>query len=184
LAFVLACTQPVDTEKTATDDAKLQLWCPIDVVNEVSIAATPEKIWSIMVDLDSYAQWNPWLIKAKDTTSAAVTVGDNVDATVVLGTGPSSAAETITVVTPPGTAGQPAGQLAQFCWRDAIPVTSSLVPAYRCRTLHANADGTVHLVNDLTLQGVIDWVAWVFEKATLDKGMGAEDNALKDRAER
>ena len=135
LTVTVGCTQPVEPEATATEKAELQLWVPIDTVEQVTIAASAEKIWSILVDVDAYAEWNPWLTQAHDATSPAVQVGDTITATVILGTGPTAATESVTVVTPPGTPGQPAGQLARFCWRDAIPIASTLSPAHRCRTL-------------------------------------------------
>jgi hypothetical protein len=183
LTLSLGCTQDVAPEKTADENAALQLWTPIDVVEQVNISASADKIWSILIDVNDYAQWNPWLTQAHDATSSTVQVGDTIDATVILSGRASAATEAVTVVTPPGTAGQPAGQLAQFCWRDAIPITSTLVPAYRCRTLYENSDGSVRVVNDLTLQGVIDWFAWLLEVSTLKTGMSGENDALKARAE-
>jgi hypothetical protein len=110
-------------------------------------------------------------------------LGDDVTATVQTASGSSLSQSVVTVATAPGTPGQPAGQIAQLCWKDTIPVSSCLVPAYRCRTLSANADGTVHYKHDLELQGVIDWLAFDIEGTSLHKGMAAENQALKKVAE-
>jgi hypothetical protein len=182
------CMQHVDSQEVAQQTAQADSidGNGIHVTEELDIDATPQAIWSILVDVDEYAQWNTWLTQAQDTTtpSGPVQVGDNIDATVILGTGPSKATETVTVVDAPGTPGQPAGQIANFTWRDTIPVTSCLVPAYRSRTMTLNADGSVHFKNDLVLQGAIDWVAWLSEQTTLHTGMRDENTALKVRAER
>jgi hypothetical protein len=182
------CTQPVGPEEGAAQQiaqADSVDRNGIHVTEEVDIHASPQKIWSILVDVGDYSEWNTWLTMARDTTnpSGPVQVGDNIDATVILGTGPSQATETVTVVDAPGTPGQPAGQVADFTWRDTIPITSCLVPAYRSRTMTLNADGSVHFKNDLVLQGAIDWVAWLSEQATLHTGMHDENTALRARAE-
>src|SRR5262249_5151297 len=139
-ALGAACTQPVGSEESAAQQvaqADSIDWSGIHVAEEIDIRASPQTIWSVLVDVDDYSQWNTWLAQAQATThpSGPVQVGDNIDATVILGTGPSKATETVTVVAAPGTPGQPAGQVANFTWRDTIPVTSCLVPAYRSRTM-------------------------------------------------
>jgi hypothetical protein len=187
-ALSLGCTQPVGSQEViARSDEPLALSCNIGVIEEADVAASPDVIWQDLLVPSCYAHWNPWLTTAADTThpqpGAEMEVGDNVTATVITATGSQSASETVTIVTAPGTPGQPAGQLAQLCWRDTIPITSALVPAYRCRTLTANADGTVHVKNDLELQGAIDWLAYVLESAALHKGMAAENQALAKLAE-
>jgi hypothetical protein len=183
-----ACAAPTDGgEATGSDRADLSLWHPISVIETVDIHADPEIIWRDLLTTSCYSHWNPWLHPATDTThpaqGAEMEVGDDVTATVITATGSSLSQSVVTVATAPGTPGQPEGQIAQFCWRDTIPVASWFIPAYRCRTLTANADGSVHYTHDLELQGVLDWLAADIESASLHKGMGAENEALKTLAE-
>ena len=189
IALSTGCTQPTESEDVAkSEQDSLSWWKPIGVIEETDIHASPDVIWRDLLTASCYSHWNPWLTTAADTTHPApgstLEVGDHVTATVITATGAQSATETVTVTTAPGTPGQPAGQIAQLCWRDTIPVTSCLVPAYRCRTLTSNADGSVHVKNDLELEGVIDWLAFALESSALHKGMAGELSGLKTLAEK
>jgi hypothetical protein len=188
LSLSLGCTQPIENPEGAkTEESDLSLWQPIGVIEEIDIKASADVIWRDLLTASCYSHWNPWLSPATDTThpaqGAEMELGDNVTATVITATGQSLSQSTVTVVTAPGTPGQPAGQVAQFCWKDTIPVTSHLIPAYRCRTFTANSDGSIHYKHDLELQGVLNWLAYDLESASLHKGMAAENQALKNLAE-
>ncbi len=37
---------------------------------EIKINASPERVWSILTDLEKYAEWNPFIKKAKGTVQA------------------------------------------------------------------------------------------------------------------
>ena len=37
---------------------------------EIKINASPERVWSILTDLEKYAEWNPFIKKAKGTVRA------------------------------------------------------------------------------------------------------------------
>jgi hypothetical protein len=188
IALATGCTAPVQ-EKEVTEQQKedLSLWKPIGTIEEVDINASADVIWRDLLTVSCYSHWNPWLTTAADTThpaqGAEIEVGDTVTATAITATGAQAGTEKVTIAAAPGTPGQPAGQVAQLCWRDAIPVASCLVPAYRCRTLTANSDGSIHVKNDLELEGVIDWLAFAIESSSFHKGMYGENHALKSLAE-
>jgi hypothetical protein len=189
LALSTGCTQPVEAEEVAkTEQAPLQLWAPISLVEQTDIAAPADSIWRDLVTVSCYSHWNPWLTEAADPThpdpGAAIEVGDQVTATVIITGGPQHVSHRVLEVTPPGAPDQPAGQIAQLCWRDDNGITSDIAPAHRCRTLTANSDGTVHEKNELVLEGVVDWLAFILESSALKKGMAAENAALKALAEK
>jgi len=37
------------------------------MTSEITINATPEEVWTVLVDLDSYPEWNPYIVKAVGT---------------------------------------------------------------------------------------------------------------------
>lgn len=41
---------------------------------QVDVDATPEAVWSVLIDLDRYAEWNPFIVEAHGT----VAVGDKL----------------------------------------------------------------------------------------------------------
>ena len=39
------------------------------MTSEIIINATPEEVWAVLVDLDSYPEWNPYIVKAIGTAT-------------------------------------------------------------------------------------------------------------------
>ncbi len=50
-----------------------------DITTSVDIKASPEKVWSVFTDFESYPSWNPFILKL----TGAVAVGNQI--TAVLG---------------------------------------------------------------------------------------------------
>lgn len=48
---------------------------PKRIVTEVDVAASPEVIWDVITDLDSYAEWNPFIVRG----SGEPRVGEKLD---------------------------------------------------------------------------------------------------------
>jgi hypothetical protein len=43
---------------------------PLELVSEISVHAPPEAVWRILVDLDAYAGWNPFIVEASGPVRA------------------------------------------------------------------------------------------------------------------
>jgi uncharacterized protein YndB with AHSA1/START domain len=134
---------------------------------ETTIAASPERVWSVLADLPSYREWNPWLRSA----TGRLAPGGGVRARVILGDEIRTADHVVLVVEP--------GR--RLCWRDA-GWTTIFVYAQRCRWLEP-APGGVRFVQELQLEGAFSALALVMYGDALEAGMVAETEALRARAE-
>lgn len=135
---------------------------------EAVIAATPERVWAVLVDLASYAAWNPWLTRAEGQAAAGATVW----ADVVLGDERRRARHTVLAVEP----------TRRFRWRDA-GWTTAFVYGQRCRWLEPRPDGKVLFRQELLLEGSSKRMALRRYGPALRAGMAAETAALRQRAE-
>jgi hypothetical protein len=69
---------------------------------QVTIAAPAELIWSVMVDLDSYGEWNPFILRVGLPNGAPARVGDPILLRVRMGNGREyDSPERITAIEPP-----------------------------------------------------------------------------------
>jgi uncharacterized protein YndB with AHSA1/START domain len=132
------------------------------------IAAPPERIWSILVDLPAYREWNPWL------TAAAGTIAPGADVRVrVVLNGATRDADHVVLAVEPG---------HKLCWRDA-GWSTIFVYGQRCRWLDRRSDGSVYFSQELLLDGPFAELAERRYGASLRAGMAAETAALRQRAE-
>lgn len=136
---------------------------------EAVIAATPERVWAVLVDLPGYSAWNPWLVRADGEAKP----GAVVRADVVLGADRRRAEHVVLTVEPH----------TRFCWRDA-GWTTAFVYGQRCRWLTPRPDGTVLFRQELLLEGTSKRTALRRYGPALRAGMAAETAALRERAER
>jgi hypothetical protein len=166
LAAVLVAPAPAIAADTLTPRTP----GPLSVVykEEAVIAATPERIWDVLVDLPRYGEWNPWLPHAEGVMQPGGVV--HVD---VLLNGSVMKAEHVVLVVEPS---------VRFCWRDS-GWNSWFVYGQRCRTLAPLADGTVRFTSELLIDGIFSWFADLTNGASLRAGMAAETAALAQRAE-
>lgn len=135
---------------------------------EVVIAATPARVWAVLVDLPGYAAWNPWLVRVEGKAE----VGATVWADVVLGEQQRRAEHVVLAVEPH----------TRLCWRDA-GWTTAFVYGQRCRWLTPQADGKVLFRQELLLEGPSRRTALRRYGPALRAGMAAETAALRRRAE-
>jgi uncharacterized protein YndB with AHSA1/START domain len=135
---------------------------------ETVIAAEPRRIWELLVDLDGYAGWNPWITRA----AGEVAPGGKVSVHVVMGKKTMRVAHEVLVVEPE----------QRFCWRDS-GWSALFVYGQRCRTLTPLGDGTVRFTNELMIEGVLASVAKRIYGADLTSGIAAETAALRSRAQ-
>jgi hypothetical protein len=136
--------------------------------HDTVIAASPQRIWSLLVDLPAYSSWNPWVVRA----AGEVRRGGEATVQVMLGAWRMRARHRVLTVDPE----------RRFCWRDA-GWNARFVYAQRCRELTVRPDGTVLVAQTLLIDGVLSRLAAVFMGWALTRGMAAESAALKRRAE-
>jgi uncharacterized protein YndB with AHSA1/START domain len=136
--------------------------------DEAVIAAPRERVWAVLVDLERYHEWNPWLRGA----DGRLAPGGIVFADVMLNGQTRRARHVVLTVEPP----------ARLCWRDD-GWTTAFAYGQRCRFLDALPDGTTHFRQELVLEGAFVKTAVRRYGDALERGMAAETRALKARAE-
>jgi uncharacterized protein YndB with AHSA1/START domain len=136
--------------------------------SEATIHATPEKIFDIIIDFDSYAEWDPWLVWAEGDA----VVGGKVAVDAIMG-GKAQRYDHVVIAVEPYT---------RFCWRDA-GWNSYFAYAQRCRTLTPQADGTTLVKVETFIDGPLAWLGAHLQGQNLQSGQDAETAALKVRAE-
>ena len=143
-------------------------WLSVVYREEITIAATPAKIFGVILDLPAYGAWNPWLTHAE----GQMVEGGAVTVQVVLNGQTQTANHTVIKVEP----------FTRFCWKDA-GWTTFFAPGQRCRTLTLRPDGTVRFVNELIVDGIFAHLVDLATGASLRSGMQGENSGLKARAE-
>jgi hypothetical protein len=66
------------------------------IEHSIEIAATPEVVWEVLTDVDSYGEWNPFLTMARAPTA----VGDRLTVTIRPGRRKMTFRPTVTVFEP------------------------------------------------------------------------------------
>jgi len=135
---------------------------------EAVIAADPARVWQLLIDLDGYQSWNPWVVRADGVAAP----GADVQVDVLLSGHLMHARHTVLTVKPE----------AEFCWKDA-GWNSWFVYGQRCRWLEQRHDGTVLFRQVLLLDGALSGAASLTMGRALREGMAAETAALKRHAE-
>lgn len=136
---------------------------------QVDVDATPETVWSVLTDLDRYAEWNPFIVEARGT----VAVGDEL---VNRMQAPGGKAMTIKPVV---TAVEPA---QTFEWLGSVGFPGVFDGRHRF-DLEATSTGSTRIIHSEQFDGVLVR----FMRKTLDTqtraGFEAMNIALKSRAE-
>jgi len=159
----LACAYDPQKDRKIPRPPKVESW-----TSQAHIAAPPEVVWKVIVDLEAYAEWNPWLSQAKGSAE----VGGSVDAVVHLGEETRKAGHLVFEVEAP----------RRFCWRDA-GFTTNFATGSRCRTLEPDGQGGTHFVVELQVGGAFRKTVRKKYGDKLQAGMDAETSALATRAE-
>jgi uncharacterized protein YndB with AHSA1/START domain len=138
------------------------------LTTEIEIAASPQRVWDLLVDFDGYSQWNEWLPELR----GEAVEGGRAIAKVWLDGKLRRARHRVLEVEAPRT----------LCWRDA-GATTWFVWARRCRFLSERADGTTTLREELTLNGTFLDSAMRRYGDALQGGIETEAESLRRRAE-
>jgi hypothetical protein len=138
-------------------------WHSILFEEQAVIAAPIDRIWGLLIDLEGYRDWNPWIVWAE----GEAVPGATIQADVVMGDAIMEVEHVILAV----------DAERRFCWRDE-GFTTLFVYGQRCRWLTASPDGRVHFRQQLLLEGLFAPVAKAMYGAKLRAGMIAETAAL------
>lgn len=135
------------------------------LVEEMAIAAAPERVFDVITDFNAYAYWNPWVVRAE---GRAVEDGEVV-VRVKLGARFMNVHHRVLTVRPG----------VEFRWCDKGWFTA-LAYGQRARFLEARAGGTHYRV-ELTVSGIMAGFVGKTMGRALREGLVAETMALKKR---
>ena len=133
-----------------------------------TIHASPEVVFSVVADLDAYADWNPWITAARGVPEP----GESVDVDLVLGGRQRVGLHTILEVERP----------SRFCWRDR-GWTTAFAYGQRCRTFERLPDGGTAFHVELLISGPFTRTVERRFGAELRERLEEETAALAQRAE-
>jgi hypothetical protein len=68
---------PFSTVRAVTEERNallhaLALCCAVQFHAEADIAAPASEIWELLVDLEGYAAWNPWVVRYGESLRAGI----------------------------------------------------------------------------------------------------------------
>jgi uncharacterized protein YndB with AHSA1/START domain len=146
----------------------------------VSIDAPLDLVWAVMLDVDSYPEWNPFVVRAECRNPPRV--GDSIVLHVRWANGRGTRSpERISAVVPPQPEPAPGRRSAVLSYDYAgLPAKLGLVRGTRLQTLEQAADGptTYHTVEEFS--GPLVRLAG---PARVEEGFARHAAALKARAE-
>jgi len=141
----------------------------MEVRTEVVIAASPPRIWAVLADLDSYASWNPFMVRI---TGKAI-VGEKIVVEIQLPGGRRmKVKERVRVVTEP----------AELRWGGGPPIPG-LADGDHYFQLVDLGDGTTRVIHGETFTGLLVPVLKGMI-AKVARGFELTNAALKQRVER
>ncbi len=163
---LVACARPYDParDRKIPRPPRVLTW-----THEAVFDASPEQVWAVITDFESYETWNPWILRA----NGPVEVGERVDIEVRLGDDTRTMWHRVVELTPP----------RRFCWRDG-GATTAFVTGLRCRELSPADGGGTRLLQVLTVGGAFRGRAKARYDAALRTGLAEETEAIGAELER
>lgn len=138
------------------------------IETSVSIAATPSRVWSILMDFDAYPSWNPFIRSLKGEKR----LGGRLEATMTLpGRKPQTFKPTVIAYAPE----------QALRWRGSLPIPGMFTGEHRF-ALHPEPAGTRFEQSEVFSGFLVPLVGSVLDATEL--GFQAMNEALKARAER
>lgn len=136
---------------------------------ESEIDATVEEVWAVLVDVDGYADWNPFTPIAKTT----LTVGEPIDMRVRMdGLGITvSQRETIRAVEP----------CSKLVW--GMEMMLGMVRAERTQTLTPLEGGRTRYRTEDVIEGPLEPLVRVLMGGSIQRGFDGVARGLKARVE-
>ena len=139
------------------------------VCTHIEIDAPVERIWEILVDLDRYHEWNPFISRARGRIAPGATFEVS----------PQSDRGKRHVFVPQVTDYQ---EHREFTWTGAFYFRWLALGDHTFR-LTPIGDGRVRLDHDERIYGLVSLFVWLMAKKQIRIGFEAMNQALKERAE-
>ena len=139
------------------------------VCTHIEIDAPIDRIWEILVDLDRYHEWNPFISRARGRIAPGATFEVS----------PQSDRGKRHVFVPQVTDYQ---EHREFTWTGAFYFRWLALGDHTFR-LTPIGDGRVRLDHDERIYGLVSLFVWLMAKKQIRIGFEAMNQALKERAE-
>ena len=154
LALFVAMTVIIDTD-----------W---EVSHEVTIAASPSIVWSLLINAEGYAEWNRYSpnIKGRIAEGEVVWVEAHLYNEIRL------VKNRVLSVTPE----------QELCWQSG-GWYGYLARGTRCRWLSKTANGDTLLVHHEIMSGPLAWLIEVLYRERIERGIQLVDDSVAERAE-
>ena len=141
-----------------------------EILSEIGIGATPERVWSILTDFVAYPSWNPFI----RSISGDIETGRRLTVSIQPVGGRAMTFRPTVLLAQPN---------SELRWRGRL-LLPGIFDGEHCFKIAASASGGVRFTQGETFSGVLVGLA----KASLDRGTKAGfvsmNDALKARAEK
>lgn len=137
------------------------------IETSVGIAASASRVWSILMDFESYPSWNPFIVSLKGDKR----VGGNLEAILVLPGGKPQTFRPVVIELVPERV---------FCWRGSLPIPGLFSGEHRF-TISENAAGVSFTQAEKFTGLLVPFVGGVL--AATERGFQSMNESLKARAE-
>ena len=139
---------------------------------EVEIAAPPEAVWAVLVDLPRYAEWNPFTTEVRSSLEPGAPVDMRVRMSRWRFT--LSQREVLRERTPPE-----AGRGGRLVWGTTMPG----IVAERVQTIDALPGGRTRYVTEDSIEGALAGLTHLLFGSSLDAGFRGVAEQLKAHVE-
>ena len=136
--------------------------------HDLEINAPPEKVWEVISDLDSYGEWNPFVLECRSTLKP----GDPLRMKVKLGSGVRQEQERVASY----------NEGVGFSYRMEPPPLGALA-SYRSHKIVPLGEGRSRYISHFELNGWLSPVVKAFVGSKLQAGFDGMSHGIKDRAE-
>jgi hypothetical protein len=140
----------------------------LTIQEQTIVNASSDTVFNVITELATYKEWNPWIVEA----SGIPEEGQLIEVKVKMGAKIISAQHRILVSKPN----------IEFRWCD-VGWFTRLAYGERARFIKPLANGGVEYRVDLTVTGFLWWFVKLVYGKSMEAGLKAETNALKERAE-
>ena len=138
------------------------------IQESVVINATPQQVWAVLTDLESYKEWNPFIIEAK----GKVVLGEKLAVSIKPQDKPWQFSPKVVV----------ADSAREFTWLGKLWGIGGLVNGRHRFVIEDMGNGQVRLVQSESFKGILAWMMKGMEADTR-KGFQKMNEALKQRVE-
>ena len=139
------------------------------IKTSITINASAQRVWDILVDLESYSQWNPFILRAQGT----IALGQRLVCEPKLPGGRQYTFTPRITRCIPGT---------EFAWTGDV-IHSALAAGEHIFKLREIAPNKVELIHDEVFTGLLAPLVMYFAKYQTTQGFILMNEALQTRAE-